>query len=70
MAWVTWRQHRSALIGLAVLLGALTVYMWIVGLQLHTAAAAAPACHPASADACFALVNLYLHRKRLAALGP
>ena len=27
MAWVTWRQHRFALAGLATLLGALAVYM-------------------------------------------
>jgi hypothetical protein len=69
MAWVTWRQHRSALIGLAVLLGALAVYMWIVGLQLHTAAAAAAACHPASADACFALVNTFNGKDTLLAAG-
>ena len=48
MAWVTWRQHRFALTGVAVLLGALAVYVWIVGLQMHHAYAAAIACHPAS----------------------
>ena len=28
MAWVTWRQHRIALAGVAALLGALAVYVW------------------------------------------
>ena len=35
MAWVTWRQHRAALAGLAVFLGALAVYLWLSGLQMH-----------------------------------
>ncbi len=50
MAWVTWRQHRTALISAAALLSALSVYLWIVGLQLHHAYAAASACHPASSS--------------------
>lgn len=41
MAWVIWRQHRIALGGAAVALGALAVYGWIVGLQLHHAYVAA-----------------------------
>ena len=57
MAWVTWRQHRFALIGVAALLGALAVYLWIVGLQLHHAYAAATACHPASSIACGDLIS-------------
>jgi hypothetical protein len=52
MAWVTWRQHRFALTGVAALLGALAVYVWIVGLQMHHAYAAATACHPVSSPAC------------------
>ena len=52
MAWVTWRQHRIALAGLATLLGALAVYLWLTGLQIHHAYAAAAACHPASSAAC------------------
>jgi hypothetical protein len=50
MAWVTWRQHRAALAGVAGLLGALAVYLWITGLQMHHAEAAY--CHPASSLAC------------------
>jgi hypothetical protein len=43
MAWVTWRQHRIALGGVAVLLSALAVYLWLTGLQLHHAYAAVTA---------------------------
>jgi hypothetical protein len=56
MAWVTWRQHRFALTGVAVLLGVLAVCLWIVGLNLHDAYAAAAACHPAGSIACGELV--------------
>jgi hypothetical protein len=56
MAWVTWRQHRAALTGAAALLGALAVCLWIVGLQLHHAYAAAVTCHRASSIGCSDLV--------------
>ncbi|MGA8372701.1 MAG: hypothetical protein WB765_21415 [Acidimicrobiales bacterium] len=56
MAWVTWRQHRTALGGVAVLLGVLGLWLWIAGLQLHRAYAAAIACHPASSNACQNLI--------------
>jgi uncharacterized protein YneF (UPF0154 family) len=52
MAWVTWRQHRLALGGVAVLLGGLALYLWRTGLQMHHAYATATACHPASSYAC------------------
>jgi ABC-2 family transporter protein len=52
MIWVTWRQHRFALAGVAVFLGALVVYLQIVGRQLHNAYATAIACHPAGSAAC------------------
>jgi hypothetical protein len=50
MAWVTWRQHRAALAGVAILLGALAVYLWLDGLQVHHAYAID--CHPGSSLAC------------------
>jgi len=59
MAWVTWRQHRSALAGVAVFLGVLAVWVWRTGLGLHHAYAAATACHPASSLACGALVSRF-----------
>ena len=57
MAWVTWRQHRIALAGVAALLGALAVYLWLTGLQVHHAYAAAAACHPALSPACQPLLS-------------
>ncbi len=59
MAWVTWRQHRIALGGVAVFLGVLALWLWIAGLQLHHAYAAAIACHPASSAACQNLINSF-----------
>src|SRR5271169_2330158 len=59
MAWVTWRQHRIALTGVAVFLSACAIYVWINGLQLHHAYAAAAACHPASSPACSALSSRF-----------
>jgi hypothetical protein len=59
MAGVTWRQHRIALAGVAVLLGALAVWLWRIGTPLHHAYAAAIACHPASAPACQHLADTF-----------
>jgi hypothetical protein len=59
MAGVTWRQHRIALAAVAVLLGALAVWLWIIGTPLHHAYAAAIACHPASSPACQALAGVF-----------
>jgi hypothetical protein len=52
MAWVTWRQHRIALAGVAALLGAVALYLWLAGTSLHRAYAVAIACHPASSVGC------------------
>ena len=59
MAGVTWRQHRIALAAVAVLLGALAVWLWITGTPLHHAYAAAAACHPASSAACQSLAGTF-----------
>jgi hypothetical protein len=57
MAWVTWRQHRFALGGVAVFLGALAVCLWLAGLQVrHAHAAAIAACHSATSLACPAMI--------------
>jgi hypothetical protein len=40
MAWVTWRQHRLALAGVAALFGVAAVYLLINGLLMHHAYAA------------------------------
>ncbi|HUN38113.1 MAG TPA: hypothetical protein VMU95_39485 [Trebonia sp.] len=52
MAGVIWRQHRLALAAVTVLLGALAVFLWISGLQVHHAWAAAAACRPAGSAGC------------------
>ena len=57
MAGVTWRQHRIALACVAVVLGALAVWLWRMGLPLHQDYAAALACHPASSVACQAVIG-------------
>jgi hypothetical protein len=57
MAWVTWRQHRAALAGVAALLGAWAVYLWLTGLQVHHAYAAVTACRPASSIACGEIIS-------------
>ena len=69
MAWVTWRQHRFALAGVAVFLGALAAYLWHAGLQVHHAYAAVTACHPATSNACGDMnsnfLNTYYHTATL-----
>jgi hypothetical protein len=60
MAWVTWRQHRIALAGAAVLLGGLALYLWLTGLQIHRDWTAALGCHPASSGACGALAGYFI----------
>jgi hypothetical protein len=52
MAGVTWRQHRLALAGVVVLLGALAVWLWSEGISVHHAWDAAIACQSASSPAC------------------
>jgi hypothetical protein len=59
MAWVTWRQHRIALGGVAALLGAWAVYLWLAGSSLHHAYAAVTACQPASSIACGEIVGMF-----------
>jgi hypothetical protein len=52
MAWVTWRQQRLALGGVALFLGAVGVCIWRVGLGLHHAYAVAAACRPITSPGC------------------
>ncbi len=42
-----------------MLLGALAVWLWIIGTPLHHAYAAATACHPPSSPACQALIGTF-----------
>jgi ABC-type transport system involved in multi-copper enzyme maturation permease subunit len=59
MAGVIWRQHRFALVTVAALLGALAVYLWIVGSSLHNAYAAAITCRPVGSPSCQDAVNTF-----------
>jgi len=44
MLWITWRQHRAALISVAVLLGAAAIFLTVEGLKIHQDYAAVLAC--------------------------
>jgi len=61
MAWVTWRQHRLALAGLAALFGVAALFLLITGLRIHHAYAAVAACHPASRGICQQLAGNFLN---------
>ena len=69
MGWVTWRQHRTALIGVALLFVVIAVGVWVAGLQLHHAYAAAVTCRPASSFACSNLINAFNGMYRLLSNG-
>jgi ABC-type transport system involved in multi-copper enzyme maturation permease subunit len=59
MAGVIWRQHRFALVGVAALLAAVAVYLWIAGSGLHHAYAVAVGCRPVGSPACQDAVNTF-----------
>ncbi|MCW2906120.1 MAG: hypothetical protein JWL68_909 [Actinomycetia bacterium] len=61
MAWVTWRQHRLALAGVAALFGVAAVYLLITGLQMHHAYAAVAACRPAGSGLCRQVAGNFLN---------
>src|SRR5947209_2728804 len=52
LVWVTWRQHRVALAGVAVLLGGVGLYLLIMGLKIHSGYATVTSCRPAGSAAC------------------
>jgi ABC-type transport system involved in multi-copper enzyme maturation permease subunit len=52
MIWVTWRQHRAMLISVLAVLGAISVFLWIAGLDIHHNYAVMTACRPAGSAAC------------------
>jgi len=52
LVWVTWRQHRVALAGVAALLGGLGLYLLVMGLKIHSGYASVTSCHPAGSAAC------------------
>jgi ABC-type transport system involved in multi-copper enzyme maturation permease subunit len=60
MAWVTWRQHRLALAGVAALFGVAALYLLIAGLRMHHAYAAVAACRPAGSGTCQQVAGNFL----------
>jgi ABC-type transport system involved in multi-copper enzyme maturation permease subunit len=52
VAWVTWRQHRVGLAGMATLLAALAVYLLVTGLTIHHAYVGVTTCRPSGSAAC------------------
>ena len=60
MAWVTWRQHRLALAGVAAVFGAAAAYLLITGLPLHHAYAAVRACRPVNSSSCVQLAQNFI----------
>jgi hypothetical protein len=59
MLGVTWRQQRLTLAGVAALLGAVAVWLWIAGTSVHHAYAAVIACRPAGSPACQDLASTF-----------
>jgi hypothetical protein len=61
LAWVTWRQHRAALAGAAVLLGGLSLFLLIDGLKMRAAmdSLGLNACHPVTAAKCAAQLQIF-----------
>ncbi len=52
MAWVIWRQHRTAIAGVLALVAAAAALVLFEGVQLHNAYAAVDACRPVSSGPC------------------
>jgi hypothetical protein len=69
MTWVTWRQHRLALAGVAALFGVAVVYLLISGQLMHHAYAAVAACRPAGSGTCQQAANSFLN-SYLPGVGP
>jgi ABC-2 family transporter protein len=59
LGWVTLRQRRGAMIGVASLLGLLAVYLVVMAIIENNAYAAVTACHPAAAVKCQRLAQAF-----------
>ena len=69
MTWVIWRQHRFGMTSVAAFLGVLGLAMWLAGMHLHHAYAAAASCRPASSSLCAGLANTFGDTNTLLADG-
>jgi hypothetical protein len=61
LSWVTWRQHRAALAGVAALLGGLAVLLLVTGLHVRAAFSGLglTACHPVTTRSCAAQLTSF-----------
>jgi hypothetical protein len=59
MLWVTWRQHRAALISVPAVFGVLAVVMVIAGLHIHHDFAGFLTCGSSSSTACQGLSSRF-----------
>ncbi len=59
LAYVTWRQHRAALIGAAAFLGLISLYLLIMGLAINHAYAKVTSCRPAGSGVCQQLAHAF-----------
>ena len=59
MVWVTWRQHRAALIAVTTFVGIIALGVWINGLHLHDAYRRAITCRPVGSFACNATIGTF-----------
>ena len=59
LAWVTWRQHRFMLAGVATLLGAMGLYLLYMGLKIHHAYASMLSCSPGRSAHCQQLAEAF-----------
>src|ERR1700722_18753063 len=61
MAWVTWRQHRTAFIAVPAVLGAIALFLLVAGLKIHHDYAVLLACQAKAADDCGNLNSAFNH---------
>ncbi len=61
LAWVGWRQHRLALGGAATLLGGISIWMLITGLQMRSALSSfgLSSCTPLTASSCSTQMSVF-----------
>jgi hypothetical protein len=61
LSWVTWRQHRATLAGVAAVLGGLSLLLLVTGLHIRAvySGLGLAACHPVTTRSCTAQLTLF-----------
>ena len=52
LVWVSWRRHRGSLLGVAAVVAAVGVYLFVSGIQVRSAYDHATSCRPQNSLAC------------------